>query len=109
MQAVFARRTGDKAMSKANTATAADFDASAQAHANSFWVWAAILGLCWWFSLGWWVSLPAAMAILAIVRSVGCTRAADKLREGTFAIPNPNNGAPDGDAANWTTALDYET
>ncbi len=31
----------------------------------------------------------------------GFSSAAMALKKGTYKIPNPNNGAPDGDARNW--------
>lgn len=83
----------------ARTATAADFDASAQKHANAFWVWLVITGIIFYF-FKWWSVIPAVLAIWAVVSSIGATKAASNLRNGTYKIPNPNNGAPDGDARN---------
>ena len=81
----------------ARTATAADFDRAAQRHANAFWLWAIAAGALAYF-LGWWALIPAALAVWSAVSSIGCTRAAGQLRGGSYRIPNPNNGAPDGDA-----------
>jgi len=83
----------------ARTATAADFDAVAQSWANRTWFWgiaAAIVG----FLAGWFALIPGGLAALCIIKSVSSTLMAGKLRAGTYPIPNPNNGAPDGDARN---------
>lgn len=80
-------------MVDAYNATPAEFDAAAQRHANAFWFWLVIAGLTWWFaSLGWAV-IPALFAGWAAVKSVGATRAADKLRNGSYELANPNNGS----------------
>jgi ribosomal protein L16/L10AE len=47
----------------------------------------------------WWAVIPAAFALFQIAQSVSATRAAEALRMGTYRIPNPNNGAPDGNSA----------
>ena len=84
----------------AYTATAKDFERAAQRNANAFWVYA-IIAAAVGFYFRWWATLPAALAVLNMVKSVAATRCADQLRKGTFHLPNLNNGAPDGDAANW--------
>lgn len=83
----------------ARTATAADFDRAAARHANAFWLWA-IISAAVAFFIGWWALLPGLGAALSLLSSVQCTLSADHLRKGTYRIPNPNNGAPDGDANN---------
>ena len=83
----------------ARTATAADFEAAAQAHARAFWVYAALAGITAYF-FRWWAVIPALLATLMVIKSVGAGRAAQQLRAGTFPVPNPNNGAPEGDIAN---------
>lgn len=86
----------------ARTATAADFDKAAQENANNFWFCLLITAVVFWLWRGWaW--LPGICAVWQIIRSVGCTNAANHLRKGTFTVPNPNNGAPDGDARNYQT------
>ena len=87
-------------MINASTATAKDFERSAQRNANAFWVYA-IIAVAVGFYFRWWATLPAALAILNVVKSVAATRCAGQLRNGTYRIPNLNNGAPDGDAANY--------
>ena len=83
----------------ARTATAKDFERAAQKHANSFWVWAVITGIVSYFG-GMFGFIPGVIAVFCIIQSVGATSAAMALRKGTYKIPNPNNGAPDGDARN---------
>ena len=90
-------------MINARTATAKDFDRAAQRNANAFWIYGIIAGLCGYY-LRWWAILPAALAILNAVKSVSATRCADQLRKGSYRLPNLNNGAPDGDAANFERA-----
>ena len=86
-------------MPDARTATARDFEAAAHAHARAFWFWIVIAAVAGRFG-GWWAAaLPLALTLLSIVKSIGGGRAAQQLRQGTFPIPNPNNGAPDGDAS----------
>jgi hypothetical protein len=83
----------------ARTATAADFDAAAQKHANAFWMYAiatAAVGYFW----GWWGVIPGVLAAWVAISCVGAQLQARQLRAGTYRIPNPNNGAPDGDARN---------
>jgi hypothetical protein len=88
-------------MVDARTATAADFDAAAQRNAHAFWVYAIVAGLVWWLASIWWAAFPAALALWCVYTSVGATMAARELRKGSYRVPNPNNGAPDGDATNW--------
>ncbi len=83
----------------ARTATADDFDKAAQQHANATWVWVIVTALVVWIG-GWFALIPGFLAILSITKSVTATSCATKLRAGTYSIPNPNNGAPDGDAQN---------
>jgi MFS superfamily sulfate permease-like transporter len=83
-----------------STATAADFDAAAQRHANAFWLWLIGAAVVWYFAR-WWAAIPAVLAAWAVASSVGATIMARRLRAGTYKLPNPNNGAPDGDARNW--------
>ena len=86
-------------MVDAQTATAADFDHVAQTHANFAWFWGLVSVAIGYF-FHWWAILPAAITIWAASRSVICTSFAMKLRNGTYPINNPNNGAPDGDCKN---------
>lgn len=91
----------------ARTATAADFDTAAQSWANKTWFWgiaAAVVG----FLAGWFALIPAGVAALCIIQSVGATWSAGRLRAGTYTIPNPNNGAPNGDAQNLSTSTDFK-
>ena len=83
------------------TATAGDFDKAAQRHAHVFWMWLIAFGVTWWLMSFWWALIPAAAATWAAIGSGASTRDAAKLRNGTYPILNPNNGAPDGDASNW--------
>ncbi|PHZ85934.1 hypothetical protein [Paremcibacter congregatus] len=83
----------------ARNATAADFDSVAQQHADATWKWLILGGIIYYF-FDWWAIAPGLLALLAIVQSVSATLQAQKLRKGTYKIPNPNNGAPDGDARN---------
>lgn len=85
-------------MVDARTATAADFDDAAQQQANKAWVWAVMTGVTVWLG-GWYGAIPGFVTFMAIVKSVVATSCASKLRAGTYSIPNPNNGAPDGDAS----------
>ena len=82
-------------MVDARTATAADFDKAAQKNANAFWVWLVAAGIVWWLASIWWAALPAALALWTGCTSMSCTRYANKLRNGTFPIPNPDNGLDD--------------
>lgn len=81
----------------ARTATAADFDAAAQAWANWAWLWAIVGGVVGCFA-GLLAVIPGAISLVCVIQSVGATSSAGKLRAGTYRIPNPNNGAPNGDA-----------
>lgn len=87
-------------MPDARTATAADFDRAAQGHANASWGLLAVTAVAGYFA-GWWAVIPGAFMLLSIAKSVGATRAAQQLRTGTYPIPNPNNGAPNGDARSY--------
>jgi len=87
----------------ARSATAADFDEAAQRNANAFWLFAIVTGVVWWFASMWWAIVPGLVAAYCVVASISCTMNATKLREGRYRLPNPNNGAPDGDARNWPT------
>jgi hypothetical protein len=87
-------------MINARNATSADFEKMAQNHANSFWWWAILSGIIFFFA-GWYGAIPTSLGVLSAFKSVGATSAAMSLRKGTYRIPNPNNGAPDGDARNW--------
>lgn len=87
-------------MTNARTSTAKDFDRAAQRNANAFWVYAVGTAVAGYY-LRWWALIPAALAALNVVKSIAATRCADQLRQGTYRLPNLNNGAPDGDAANW--------
>jgi hypothetical protein len=44
------------------------------------------------------------VAVYSAFQSVGASSAAMSLKKGTYRIPNPNNGAPDGDARNWSNS-----
>ena len=81
----------------ARSATATDFDLAAQKWANSAWFWGIAAGLAAYFGGVWWCAVPAAFALWSIVASIGATQAATQLRRGTYRIPNPNNGARNGD------------
>ena len=88
-------------MVDAYSATAADFDVAAHKHAHAFWIFLIIATIVWWFLSIWWAIPPAAYAIWCAVKSVGATLSAGQLRSGKYKLYNPNNGAPDGDVANW--------
>ena len=90
-------------MVNANTATSADFERAAQNHANAFWGWAILAGIIFYFG-GWYGSIPGIVAVYSVFQSVGASSAAMSLKKGTYRIPNPNNGAPDGDARNWSNS-----
>lgn len=81
----------------ARTATAADFDAAAQKHANATWFWgiaAAVAGYFWGW---WWAALPAFLAVLAIARSLSATRLAGRLRSGGSVFANEPPAGSDAD------------
>jgi hypothetical protein len=84
-------------MVDARTATAADFERAAQRHANLFWVWLVVAALAWWLVAPVWAAIPGLLALFSAVSSVAATRSASKLREGSYAIANPNNGAAEDD------------
>ena len=84
----------------ARTATAQDFDKAAQKNANSTWLWA-ILSVVIFYFFYWYAIITAVIAIFYFFQSIYSTNCASKLRNGTYSIPNPNNGAPDGDASNF--------
>lgn len=88
-------------MVDARNATAADFDEAAQRQANAFWFFVVVGGLVWWFASPWWAIIPGALALVCAISSITSTRAALALRSGRYKIPNPNNGAPDGDMRNF--------
>lgn len=89
-------------MVDAHSATAADFDGAARRHASTFWFWLVVTGLCWWLApSSRWALAPAVIALFYASNSIGATRAARDLRNGRYRVANPNNGAPDGDTANW--------
>ncbi len=81
----------------AKTATAANFDKVAQEHANATWFWLILAAIIFYF-FEWWALIPAVLGLFAIIQSVSSTKQAKHLRNGTYKIPNPNNGAPNGDA-----------
>ena len=83
----------------ARTATAKDFDKAAQKHANATWFWVILTAIIFYF-FKWYAAIPAALAVFTIMQSISSTKNASRLRNGTFKILNPNNGAPDGDASN---------
>lgn len=88
-------------MSRARTATAADFEKAADNGARAFWIAGAVAVAVWVIGGGWWALLPSVFALASGFQSVGASRAAAKLRAGTYPVPNINNGAPDGDARNY--------
>ena len=78
----------------ARTATAKDFDNAAQQNANAAWFWLVIAALiCYFF--GWWSLIPSALGALSVMQSVSATLNAGRLRDGTYKIPNLNNGVRD--------------
>ena len=83
----------------ARNATAQDFDRAAQEHANATWLWLILAGVIFYF-FQWWAIIPAALGLFAIIQSISSTNQAGHLRNGTYKIPNPNNGAIDGNANN---------
>ena len=84
------------------TATASDFDQAAHKQSKVFVMWTAITVLT--ASLFGWVAIvPAAFAIWSAVSGVLAVMYAMSLRNGSFSLSNPNNGAPDGDARNLLT------
>jgi hypothetical protein len=91
-------------MLDAHSAKAADFEEAAQRHAKAFWYTLTLTGFVWWFSSIWWAAVPGLMAILSACFYFGAIRAARALRTGKYRVWHPNNGAPDGDAANCCNA-----
>jgi hypothetical protein len=90
----------------ARTATAADFDAAAQKQANASWFFLLVAIAVWYFKSIYWAIIPAVILLITIAQSVHATRMGQKLRDGTYPLPNPNNGAPDGDASNYSKNLE---
>lgn len=84
----------------ARTATAADFDTTAQNHAHASWLWAIAAGVIYYF-FGGWVVIPGILCVWCVISSISATKQALALRSGTYRIPNPNNGAPDGDSRKY--------
>lgn len=87
-------------MVDARSATAADFDRAANRNASAFWGWFITAGVVWFLAPSWWWALvPGLLCMWNAANSFGATRAAQALRNGTYRIANPNNGAPNGDAS----------
>lgn len=84
----------------ARKATAADFDRAAQHSATRFWFWLIVAGATFYIAK-WYAIVPGIFTMISALKSIFATRSAGQLREGTYPIPNPNNGAPDGDARNY--------
>ena len=78
----------------ARTATAKDFDEAAQNYANAAWLYGILSGIIFYF-YGWWALISGALTLLKIIQSVSSTKQAGNLRNGTYKIPNPNNGVDD--------------
>tara|TARA_Y200000002_G_C22537225_1_gene602366 strand:- start:491 stop:745 length:255 start_codon:yes stop_codon:yes gene_type:complete len=78
----------------ARTATAKDFDRAAQSKANSAWGFGILTVIIFYF-FNWWALIPGALTLLTIIQSVSATKQASNLRNGTYKIPNPNNGIDD--------------
>ena len=78
----------------ARNATAKDFDAAAQKHANASWFYG-ILSIVIFIYLGPLGFIPLILTILSIIKSISSTKMAMDLRNGTYKIPNPNNGIDD--------------
>ena len=73
-------------------ATAADYDAIAKRNANGAWLAVIVTAVCFFFG-GWIVALlPALIALWFVLARFGCRNQAAALRNGTYPIPNPNNG-----------------
>ena len=80
-------------MVNAREAKASDFSKAAQNLANTTWVGAILTGVLWYFLDQWyWAIIPLIWTVFSIIRSISASRAAEKIRKGTFEIPNPNNG-----------------
>lgn len=84
----------------ARNATASDFDQAAERWAHGFWLWVIPGGIVHWFAGLWWAALLYLLALWWFAAFVASSVQAHRLRKGTYRIPNPNNGAPDGDALN---------
>lgn len=80
-------------------ATSADFERSAQEHANAFWVWAIITGIVALAAVPFAV-IPGVLAFVTVLQYFSATTSASQLRAGTYSIPNHNNGRPDSEQYN---------
>ena len=78
----------------ARTATAKDFDEAAQSKANFAWGFGVLTAIIFYF-FSWWALVTGAITLLTIIQSVSATKQASNLRNGTYKIPNPNNGIDD--------------
>tara|TARA_B100001093_G_scaffold515189_1_gene590960 strand:- start:1341 stop:1595 length:255 start_codon:yes stop_codon:yes gene_type:complete len=78
----------------ARTATAKDFDEAAQSKANFAWGFGVLTSIIFYF-FSWWALVTGAITLLTIIQSVSATKQASNLRNGTYKIPNPNNGIDD--------------
>lgn len=74
-----------------NTVTTIDLEDKAQLHADSFWVCLILTGVIW-NAFEWWCLIPLVFALSNIKTSAHHTMLAQKLRDGTYPFPNPNNG-----------------
>ena len=91
-----------------HTATASDFDKAAQKKATAFWFFAIVAGICAYF-FGWGAIIPLLIAVFSIIQSFHAEDLAKKLRVGDYPVPNINNGAPDGDVANYGNDIGVAT
>ena len=78
----------------ARTATAKDFDEAAQSKANFAWGFGVLTAIIFYF-FSLWALIPGTLTLLMIIQSVSATKQAINLRNGTYKIPNPNNGIDD--------------
>jgi hypothetical protein len=78
----------------ARNATAEDFEKAAQEHANASWFWLILAGVIFYF-FQWWAAIPATIGVFTIIQSISSTKQATNLRNGTYRIPNSNNGVPE--------------
>ena len=78
----------------ARTATAKDFDEAAQSKANFAWGFGVLTAIIFYF-FSLWALIPGALTLLTIIKSISATKQASNLRNGTYKIPNPNNGIDD--------------
>ena len=76
----------------ARTATAKDFDAAAQKNANAAWFYLILSGVIFYF-FEWWALIPGAFCIFSIVSSVGATKQAQSLRDGTCVMSLINDSS----------------